>query len=46
MEGYEYEIVGRCKVTGRPIVAPKVWSHRKKPRPHYATCLCHGRRQQ
>lgn len=38
--GYEYEIVGRCARTGRPIVAPIAWSHRTHPRPYYATCAC------
>ncbi len=37
--GYEYEVVGKCKRTGKPIVAPKVWNG-CGPRPHYPTCTC------
>lgn len=43
--GYEYEITGRCKKTGRPVLAPIVWSHKMAPRPHYATCVCCAKRQ-
>lgn len=35
----EYEVVGRCPRTGRPIMAPRVWNS-KFPRPHYVTCGC------
>lgn len=49
--GYEYEQVGVCKKTGRPILAPKAWNQKLpgskaiSPRPHYATCLCCGRKR-
>lgn len=42
--GYEYEVVGKCKKTGKPIVAPKVWSA-KTDRPWYPTCTCCGKRK-
>jgi len=37
--GYEYETVGKCPRTGRPIVAPKAWTV-QRDRPYYATCSC------
>jgi hypothetical protein len=37
--GYEYYVVGECKRTGRPIVAPIAWTS-NLPRPSYATCIC------
>jgi hypothetical protein len=47
--GYEYEVVGKCRRTGRPFVAPKAWNAKigKKPipRPRYATCLCCERKR-
>lgn len=43
-KGYEYEVVGKCPRTGKPIVAPKCWSG-KGPRPHYATCTCCNRKK-
>lgn len=39
--GFEYEVVGKCPRTGKPIVAPIAWSS-KRPRPYYATCNCCG----
>jgi hypothetical protein len=39
-DGYEYEVVGTCPKTGKPILAPKVWNARRMPRPYYATCTC------
>jgi hypothetical protein len=41
--GFEYEVVGFCKKTGKPFVAPKAWSV-KRDRPWYPTCACCGKR--
>lgn len=43
--GYEYEVVGVCKKTGRPVVAPKAWNAKIAPRPHYSTCTCCPKRR-
>ena len=43
--GFEYEVVGYCKRTGKPIVAPKAWSSTRMPRPYYPTCSCCGSRK-
>jgi len=37
--GSEYEQVWTCKRTGKPKMAPKMWSH-GSPRPQYSTCSC------
>lgn len=44
-KGYEYEVVGKCERSGRPIVAPKAWSNKITPRPRYYTCCCCGRKR-
>ena len=49
--GYEYEVVGKCSRTGRPVVAPKFWNAVVKgtrvavPRPYYPTCTCCGKKK-
>jgi hypothetical protein len=40
--GYEYVVVGFCKKTGRPFLAPIAWNHPVYDRPVYATCSCCG----
>ncbi len=40
MLGYEYEVVGLCPKTKKPIVAPKSWNAKIRPRPYYSTCTC------
>lgn len=42
--GYEYEEVGMCPKTKRPVVAPIVWNG-QGARPSYATCICCAKRQ-
>lgn len=42
--GFEYEVVGKCERTGKPVVAPIAWSS-KLDRPRYYTCSCCGRKR-
>jgi hypothetical protein len=35
--GFEYEKVGECPKSGKPILAPIAWNS-KDPRPQYVAC--------
>lgn len=35
--GFEYEMVGICR-HGKPVLAPKAWSHKTAARPRWVNC--------
>jgi hypothetical protein len=48
VSGYEYEVVGYCKRTGKPFLAPIAWATVylvdgglvSRQKPVYSTCSC------